>query len=114
MSGWVALHYVRVPSGLYTPGEVFHDALTEEQAEWLISKEAIRPLTEEPTEAREEDEDAEHISIAESLKPVVVEENDDDESEAEAEPPEIDAAAGIVGNEKPAKPAAKRGGRKAK
>lgn len=105
---FIANHYTRIGSKRYTPGEVIDQDIPVETKEWLLSKEAIYevPNTHGAHSEREnfspapgpDPEAAAGADAPEEDKeqPTADDAADAEEIDMDAEPPEIDALAGVV------------------
>lgn len=100
---FVAKHYTRIGNKRYIPGEVIDQDIPAETREWLLSKEAIYEVPSErenfspaPGPDPEGTAGADAPEQAEGQPAADDAADDAAEIDMDAEPPEIDALAGVV------------------
>ncbi len=112
---YAAKHYIRVGGKRYVAGEILPDNVPEETLSWLLRKDAIGEVPEGPVPDADCADDGEApVTDAPPVDAVPAEdETAGEEIDEEAVPPEIDAAEGIVSEEKPkAKAGRGKGGKR--
>ena len=106
MKRYAAKHHVGLGDYTARPGEIIDRELTEEEAQWLLSQNAIEPLpafyadAPDMGDGQQEQEEAEPENLG------------DGQEQEEEQPPEIDAMDGITAENAPEEPKKKGGKRK--
>ena len=108
MAMYKAKHYVTINGGMVEPGTLIGEELDAKKAAWLLSKQAIEPVSGfELVSAPEDTEDTEDSGQAEDTAAPDISEPEEPE-EVIPDAPEIDVMDGIVAAEPPAKQKAAR------